>query len=365
MALVYYGEFDAASDLTTAANIRRTASHAQVAVEERIGPVAAGIIAATPTVSQAAAAGVAQAIVNANLVASRAAASGSALEIVDDAGVVVFTSAASGGSAGGDTDFSETHLIPVTGQSNAVGVLASPIAPGSADQLPNLFAMPAQGAGAGTLVQASEPLAHPVTAPQANTRGFAFAFARWYALQHPDVRVVLVPCAVSGTGFRFSSPNTYSWAPGREGEAGITNLYRAAINRVAAAAALVGGTVKVPAILWHQMEADAVGGITAGQYAADLDALIAGFRMSMPNAQDAVFLAGQTVWEFRNVRRPGTYAQLDGVLQSTPSRVTRTGFAPAPGQGYANSDNTHFTGKGQWLLHKAYIEAYESALYNI
>lgn len=397
MAMILWGTLDAASDQTMAAVTRRAGSEFRAALTELIQNVAAGIIANDPTIIEAAEAAVAQALADAHVVTTKTVTQstidfrdangmpvltvenvagrprlkgsmapdaeyipGDTIEVVDRNGMVVWRGLGSSDSTSGA--FRETHMIPIMGQSNACGVLASPIAPGTNDPVPNLFAV--SGTGATALFKAVDPLPFPF-ATYPGTRGFAVAFARRYALENPDVRVVLVPTAVSGSGFRYSSVSTHTWAPAREGEAGTINLYRQAINLVTQAAGLVSGPVKVPVILWHQMESDAVGETTAAQYAADLADLIAGCRAEMPGATDAIFLVGQTAWEFRNVRKPGTYAAIDSVLRALPDNTRRTGFAPAPGEGYCNPDYTHFTGHGQWLLHDAYWTAYESARYNL
>ncbi|MGO1317448.1 sialate O-acetylesterase [Microbacterium gubbeenense] len=297
---------------------------------------------------------------------------GDSLTVIDENGVPIFEIDPSSGGGGDTGTFTKTWLIPVCGQSNAMGILASPTADQTNEPLSNLFAVPQSGALAGTVQPAREPLAHSKGTAGPGTRGFAVAFGRWLALQNPDVRVVLVPVAVSGTGLYFTGGNgtEYTWAPDMEGEpGGGISLYREAIQKTNAVAAMFTN-VSVPVVLWHQGESDAVGNITTAGYTGDathgLLGLIDGFRSGMTGASaDTIFIAGQQAWEFRNVRQPGTYAQIDAALASLPSKRSRTGFATAPGQGYCNPDNTHFTGHGQWLLAQSYITAYETALYNL
>lgn len=285
----------------------------------------------------------------------------SGIEVVDAYGYVIETYADS--ESGGVGGFRETHLIALTGQSNMKGA-NGPVPTGSNDPLPNLFTVPQTGSSQGTLVQAVEPLVHPYGATS-GTRGPGWAFARKYALAHPDVRVVIVPCAVPGTGMWGSEP--FSWAPSREGEDGINNLYVGAITRVNQAVALTGAS-RVAAILWHQGERDSTLGSTGNgtpgaQYAAELDAVVAGFRARMTGAVEAPFLVGQLGLEYRQTAG-GTVAEINAAHEGIVNRVSGTGFAPAPPAGYMAADQVHFTGEGYELLADAYWDAYRPALYN-
>lgn len=259
--------------------------------------------------------------------------------------------------------FTETHFIILAGQSNSQGV-SVPSPAGTNETLPNLFTVPQRGANQGVQVQAAEPLAHPYGG-SAGTVGHGWTVARRYALDNPGVRVVILPLAQSGSGFFLSSQPKYTWATSRIGEAGMTNLYTEAVNRANTAIAQQEGPSRVPLILWHQGESDAVGEVTKDVYARELDALIAGFRREITGASNAVVIVGQTCWEFRNVRKPGTYADIDAAHRETPSRVRRSGFAEAPGQGHAAADNTHFTGYGQKLLAENIYRQILPAHYNL
>lgn len=295
---------------------------------------------------------------------------GSSVRTLDGNGVALWDSSE---AASATTTYRETWVIPDCGQSNGMGVFATPIAPFTNEPLPNLFMVPQSGAQAGQLLPAADPMAHNrAPAILAGTRGHGVEFGRWLARRNPDVRIVIVPLSVTGTGLYYTGGNStlYSWAPDREGESGVTNLFRDAITKTnAVIASFAGGTVRVPAILWQQMESDAVGAVAAATYKGDAThgvlGIIDGFRAQMTNAADAAFLVGQTAWEFRNVRKPGTYAELDTVLAGLPADRAHVGFAPAPGAGYCNADNTHFTGAGQWLLAQSYQQAYIRAVYSI
>lgn len=284
------------------------------------------------------------------------------IEILDANGFVVET--LSGSSADGGGSFRESHVILLAGQSNMWGA-NGPIPAGSNEPLPNLFVVPQTGSSTGTIVQAVEPLVHPYFATS-GTRGPGWAFARRYALEHPDVRVVIVPCAVPGTGMWGSDP--FTWAPSREGEAGINNLFVGAINR-ANQAVTTSGASRVAAILWHQGERDSTRGSTGSgtpgtQYAAQLDALVAGFRSRITGAANAPFLVGQLGLEYRQTAG-GTVNEINAAHEGIVDRVSGSGFAPAPPAGYLASDQIHFTGEGYELLADNLWDAYRPALYNI
>lgn len=270
------------------------------------------------------------------------------------------------GGSGGGGGFTETHFIILVGQSNSMGIgKPSPI--GTNDPLPNLYYVPQRGTGAGIEVQATEPLRHPYDDPYVESVGHGWTVARDYALEHPGVRVVILPMAMSGSGFFYSSSPTYTWAPSRVGEAGTQNLYSLALSKCNTAISSYTGTKRVAMFIWHQGEADAVGNTTQAQYEGELDLLIAGLRTNLIGGVgvDAPFIIGQLGWEFRNVRMPGTYAQIDAAHQSTPARVKRTAFAPAPPAGFMNADNTHFTARGQKQLATSILAALPDAYYNL
>lgn len=257
----------------------------------------------------------------------------------------------------------ETHFIISAGQSNAMGI-GTPTPVGTNQPLFNLRTIPQRGAAAGREVAAVDPLSHPWNNPTPGSIGHAVTVARKYALDNPDVRVVILPMAASGTGF-FLDSTGYTWAPSREGAPGLINLYRETITRSNVAIAQYTGVSRVAAILWHQGEADAVAGTTQAAYEAELDALIAGFRAEIVGAAQAPVIVGQLGWEFRNVRAPGTWSQINAAHQTTPTRVNGTAFAAAPSQGFMNPDNTHFTGQGQKLMAHSMWAAFEAAYYNL
>jgi len=298
-------------------------------------------------------------------------ASSDSFEMVDELGNIVFAIDSlsngphlRGGSGGGGSSFTETHFVVLVGQSNSVG-FGPPIPQGTNNPLPNLFTIPQRGTNIGSQQVATDPLTHPYADPSAGTAGHGWEVARDYALANPGIRVVILPMAMAGSGFFYSSQANYTWAPSRVGEAGMTNLYTEAISRCNAAIAMYAAPKRVAMFLWHQGEADAVGNTTQSQYEAELKLLIDGLRTNISGGASAPFIIGQLGWEFRNVRQPGTWAQIDAAHQAIPAQVLGTAFAPAPGQGYMLPDNTHFTGHGQKLLAQSIISVIQDAHYNI
>lgn len=257
----------------------------------------------------------------------------------------------------------ETHFIISAGQSNPEGQ-GGPIVTGTNNTLSNLLTVPQRGPEAGQHVLAADPLWHPYNDARTGKIGHVVTVARQYALDNPDVQVVILPMANSGTGF-FLDSTGYTWAPSRVGEAGIQNLYSLTIEKCNASIAGFTGPSRVAAILWHQGEADAVAGTTQETYRTELAALIAGFRANITGAAEAPCIVGQLGWEFRNVRQPGTWAQIDAAHQQIPSTVLGTAFAPAPGEGFMLPDNTHFTAHGQKLLAASILNVLPDAYYNL
>lgn len=261
------------------------------------------------------------------------------------------------------TNWDETHFILLVGQSNSMGI-GTPSPVGTNNGLKNLFMVPQRGSGSGIEVKAVEPLAHPYNNPTANSIGHGWTVARKYALDNPNVKVVIIPLAMSGSGFFYSSSPTYTWAPSRVGESGMTNLYTEAVNRATSAINKYSGTKRVAMIIWHQGESDAVGETTQTNYETEMKSLIAGFRSQIPGASSTPVIVGQLGWEFRNVRKPGTWEQIDAAHKNLPKIIKGVSFAPAPPQGYMMADNTHFTALGQKLLADSIYSNLQAALYN-
>ncbi|WP_432534056.1 sialate O-acetylesterase [Kineococcus arenarius] len=247
------------------------------------------------------------------------------------------------------------ELVVVLGQSNASGTNTDFEPDGRDARDPRIEVFPATGPDAGRVVPAREPLApllhHP---PGGMGPGGPFAALLLETLP-PERRVLLVPAAVGGTGFRAHGSHPGVWKVGLH-LPGVPNLFEEAVAHVGAALRAAGPGSRVAAVLWHQGETDAGRGRTEREYAADLDELIAGFRARVRTAPDAPFLVGQLPAE-RLAAHPG-HAGVAAALAGTPGRVPGTGFAPAPPPGHVHDVTTHLDAQGQRLLGAAYFEAY-------
>jgi hypothetical protein len=137
---------------------------------------------------------------------------------------------------------------------------------------------------------------------------------------------------------------------------GVPNLFDAAVTLISDALTAAGAGARLRAVLWHQGETDGGHGRTQAEYAADLDALIAGLRAAVPGASGVPFVVGQLAVERR--RAYPDHAGVAAALAATPSRVPGTGFADAPPEGHLNDGTTHFTASGQRLLGAAYFAAF-------
>lgn len=192
----------------------------------------------------------------------------------------------------------------------------------------------------GTLAFAPEPLDHSQVVTGAI--GHAVAFMRDYYLptQAHNVRVVLVPTAIPNTAL-VNGP----WAVG--GAHYLTAISRA--NAAIAGIGFVGDTVSFKGIIWHQGEADKTNGVSQVDYAAGLDATIAGFRSGITGASNSVFLLGGTIYATDPVQL---------AIQDTPNRVARCGYASADGLTVNVGDSPHFDAASQRTFAGRYYAAY-------
>lgn len=235
-------------------------------------------------------------------------------------------------------------LVVVLGQSNASGTNTD-FTPGVLLD-PRIDVFAATGPDAGRIVAAREPfwplLSHP---PGGVGPGGPFASLLLPTLPG-DRRVLVVPAAVGGTGFRTHGSHPGVWKVGLD-VAGTPNLLTRAVAHARAALAAAGPGSRVRAVLWHQGETDGGRGRTEAEYAADLDELIAAFREQVPTAGRAPFLLGGLAPE-RLAAHPD-HAGVVAAHEGTPRRVERTGYAPTPA-GHVNDGTTHLTATGQRLL---------------
>lgn len=176
--------------------------------------------------------------------------------------------------------------------------------------------------------------------------GPGLGFARWYASRiATGRRVLLVPTAHGGTGFRAGTLRwTTTHTPAED------NLYLQAIRQTREALAAAGPGSRLTAILWHQGEFDAVTQAGADAYQANLDALITGFRTELGTVP---FILGQMVPDHLTT---AYRAQVDAIHADTPNRVTGTAYAAGITGSYI--DGTHYAALGQRFLARSMFEAY-------
>lgn len=242
-------------------------------------------------------------------------------------------------------------LVVVMGQSNAAGSNTDLDPDGLDARDGRVDTFPATGPDAGRIVPAREPLA-PLAAHPPGGMGPGGPFT---ALLVPDLapgrRLLVVPAAVGGTGFRTHGSYPGVWKVDLE-LPGTPNLFSLAVEHVRAALAAAGPGSRVVVVLWHQGETDGGAGRSEQEYAEDLDELVVAFRRRVPTAQDVPFVVGQLPAE-RLAAHPD-HAGVAAALAATPGRVPRTGFAPAPPPGHVNDVTTHLTAAGQRLFGAAY-----------
>lgn len=186
----------------------------------------------------------------------------------------------------------------------------------------------------------------------------ATGFAREYLRHVPaSVGVLLVPAAKSGTAF-VDTPDTPTWRLGAA-SAPEFDLYGQSVTQTLEALDAIGSSGVLKGVLWHQGEGNSYS--PTPDYAADLDALISGYRTDLGDA-DLPFMVGQMSQE--RLATHETRWQVDRAHLETPARVQRTGFAPSS-WGWVSYDQTHYGRTGTLELGARYVDAYWQALANV
>jgi hypothetical protein len=167
------------------------------------------------------------------------------------------------------------------------------------------------------IVVGNEPLLHEARGD--GYIGFAVAMARDYYAPNQLTggrKVLLVPCALGGTGF-----DTDHWNPGDA-------LYEKAIARSNAAIASRAGNQLI-AVLWMQGENEAGFGTvyTKSQYEVALDTMIADMRARLTGGTSVPVIVGgmQPGWVADGA--VATRLAIKAALSETPGRVANTGYA--------------------------------------
>lgn len=183
-------------------------------------------------------------------------------------------------------------------------------------------------------------------------------FAREYLLhQPPHVGVLLVPCAMGGTGFNDGSGTGGTWDD-RQVTDGVVDLYNESVAQTLETLEAAGGGATLKGILWHQGESDQN---RWEAYEEQLDRLIANYRDDLGDP-DLPFLIGQMTQEGFDVHPDKL--KVDAAHQGTPARLRHTGFAPSKRGGTNYTDTTHFSRAGVEQVGREYVAAYHRALAN-
>ena len=244
-------------------------------------------------------------------------------------------------------------VFPIMGQSNAVGTQGTPAidlnnecaTQGTPDDANGRIFQMRQLANGSTIIVADEPLEHFSTVTSArdssSSIGFSLAFARWYRsnILTTGRSILLVPCAVGGSG--FSDGN---WNPG-------DTYYESVITRVNLAVSKHAGN-KLIAMLWHQGEEDAAAGWTQNQYQTAFSAMVTDFRSRVTGGNKCrVVVGGLTD---ANQIAHAAYGVINGALADMPNQVAGCVYASSTGLSGNGSNDLHFTASAARTLGGVY-----------
>lgn len=207
---------------------------------------------------------------------------------------------------------------------------------------------PGSGTYVGQVIAGIEPLFHRDQG--ANTVGSGTAFARKYLQTvKPNRAACILPAAMGSTGFTTSSlnppPSGYTYVAGGgwdpSGAQGGINLFQALLDQITAFL-VADPKNRLTCMVWHQGEADIT--LTQAQYAAKLDALIAGVRALPGVPSDLPVIVIQMIPE--RVASGGAPAIVNAAHVQTQARLVRTAFVYGPA-GMNLGDNLHYSAAGQ------------------
>lgn len=202
-----------------------------------------------------------------------------------------------------------------------------------------------------TILEGKEPLEHlgqNVDDPDATPRiGFAVAFSRDYYVPNrlrAGRDVLLVPCAVGGTGYP-------DWDPGQ-------SLYETAVTRSNAAMASDAGNV-FKGILWHQGEENIDNfPLTAAEYRTHFGDMVSDFRPRVTGATNCPVVVGGLMPAI--VAVDVDWQRIDNAIRSLPAHVSRCAFAD-PATAPELTGDIHFNAASQRLFAARYYGAYLEA----
>ena len=193
------------------------------------------------------------------------------------------------------------------------------------------------------IIPANEPLQNhslPV-----NKGGYVLTFANLYAktLLQENHKILIIPCAMSGSSFINNH-----WNKGDK-------YYEDAIERTKFILSHYRKS-KLIAILWHQGESDEQN----LDYQIDLDNFISNIKTDLISQKTPLILGGMVpFWVKQNTKR----IAIQNIIKSTPNRLTNTGYAnpefPFIIEKSDNSINSiHYNAKGLRELGQRYFTEY-------
>jgi hypothetical protein len=238
-------------------------------------------------------------------------------------------------------------IVPVLGQSNAVGMGLGLDLDGPDRPHPRVHQWAMCGPSKGTAILAVDPLLHEIPAGGV---GFGMTFAKHLA-DETGRAVLLIPGARGDTS--FTPKNGWTWDPADTGTR--RNLYRNAVAAIDTALARYPGS-RVAAILWHQGETD-VPLMSGPVYQTKLDSVIDDLRSRY--GADLPFLVGQMVAEEMELSGKN-YAPIDAVHADTPNRRPRTAFIPGAKTSINGGTDRHYNAAGQREMGRAMWLAYRT-----
>jgi hypothetical protein len=238
-------------------------------------------------------------------------------------------------------------IVPVLGQSNAVGMGVGLDLDGPDRTHPRVHQWAMCGPSKGTAILAVDPLLHEIPAGGV---GFGMTFAKHLA-DETGRAVLLIPGARGDTS--FTPKNGWTWDPADTRTR--RNLYRNAVAALDAALARYPGS-EIAAILWHQGETD-VPLMSASVYQTKLDSVIDDLRGRY--GADLPFLVGQMVAEEMELSGKN-YAPINAVHADTPNRRPRTAFIPGARTSINGGTDRHYNAAGQREMGRDMWRAYRT-----
>jgi hypothetical protein len=238
-------------------------------------------------------------------------------------------------------------IVPVFGQSNAVGMGLGLDLEGLDRPDPRVHQWAMCGPSKGNAILAVDPLLHEIPAGGV---GFGITFAKELAAETGRA-VLLIPGARGDTS--FTPKNGWTWDPADTRTR--RNLYRNGVAAIDAALARYPGST-VATVLWHQGETD-VPLMAAPDFQTKLDSAIDDLRSRY--GAELPFLVGQMVGEEMELSGKD-YGPIDAVHADTPNRRPRTAFVPGARSSINGGTDRHYNAAGQREMGRAMWLAYRT-----